>query len=172
MGKSMTFSAKRNNIETMLSCVAKMVMVVFCAFSTVITEFCIYARKFSTTNKSIYYVCSSPLFWVIFVPFGVAFTLNITHPFKTSIFFVFFSGPVFFAINQVTWLTERLMTIFSFTVLRKFGNRLDCLANTTSFCYNPCSHIRTFLRLWLKPLASNELVTGLFYYTGKGVIVK
>jgi hypothetical protein len=156
MDFNMAFFAQRKNVKPMLFRVPAMVMVVFCQLPAIPAVIDRRAGKFSDPNGvADNGVCLCAV-WIFIVISFVRNTVNYLSFFGLAVFFL---GILI----TVAFFTIRLMSAFFGFVLIKIRQWLDCLAMRTIFCYNPFSHYFSFQKSWLKPLASNELATGLFY---------
>lgn len=174
MNKCMTGPANRLNIKKMFSCISQIMMVLFCCFPAITTRMICWGRKSSAPDRIIDGI--SRLFLLakfntkalvgffhfsIFAPLFVSFLTFIKI--FIAVFLISLGGFVF-----TTYLTLIMKSIFRRFIFSKIFEIFDLLASGTSFCYDSASHIRTFLRLWLKPLSGHDPVCGLLYYSKLG----
>jgi hypothetical protein len=193
-----TFRANRNNIEAMSLGVSFVMVVLFSLTSTIVTFKRRCRKHFLSMNRISYggmrkpfvFIASSVSNSFVMLVYLVLRCLGILSACLFVCFGLsmsFSSCPAFFGLTVSFLRVFRFLTtaisgtacfafwreaVFTYASFVKFSEWFDFLANRASFGYDYISHIRNSIRLWLKPLASNELATGLFYYTGKGVIVK
>ncbi len=164
----MAFSANRNNIHPVFFGIAKVMMVFVCFFRATKTVESLCRKNFFRCDSTRDCNVCHPLLRVFFSPKRHVFFDKRLSFFTCTILFlgntISFCSPIFGGVDFSAIFTLRANSTPSISVNTETRNRFDFLASATSFCYNGVSHIRTSLRLWLKPFTSNELVTGLFYY--------
>lgn len=176
----MAFFTYRLNIKPVLLSITEVMMINFCVLDAV-NESSAFVhsglRNITSFNFTHYCPSSLVLFWI-----EKFFYISPTDNSKSSFFAlpvlfarrlarvcVIICSPFFFVLlfltgNYRAFLANMSESILSCFVFMKAINRFVYLAGCTFSCYS--QHIHDFLlnrTLWLKPFASNELATGLFY---------
>lgn len=148
---NITYLAGRHDINPMFTVVSVPVMVLSCLFATIGAFEISRWFKFVVSNCISDGILGFSAFWVSkAMPFYCQAVFNCS----------FFSLSVL----PVAFFASARKSTRSAIAFVKFRQWFRLFAVRAGFCYDCISHIRSFQRLWLEPVAGHTPVTGLFYY--------
>lgn len=180
----MAFSTNRNDIKPMLRLIAMPVMILLRRFRAINTEQRMNFRQFASIHSVIYNIFRFPTFRMTntktliysfaFLSLTIAlitcftfFCFEITSNSLTIAFSAPLSLTIFFYSFTIADLTISSMVIFPCSIFVKFRNRLDLLANGTSFRYDLFRHCFSPIKksYCLEPVAGHVPAVGSSYST-------